>query len=204
MITRRHILAGTGSIAAIMTTRAAAAGESTITRQERNQTMQITRAGSQPSNKGPADYFTGTVRVDPLFPVREPGRVSAGSVTFEPGARTAWHTHPLGQILIITAGMGWVQYEGGPIEEVRPGDVVWFPPDLKHWHGATPTTAMTHTAIQETLKARTSIGWKRSATSNTENRSIADETVSKLRGSAADHDCVRAHIWTKLTERRSK
>jgi quercetin dioxygenase-like cupin family protein len=120
--------------------------------------MQITRAGSQPSNKGSADYFTGTVRVDPLFPVREPGRVSAGSVTFEPGARTAWHTHPLGQALIITAGLGWVQYEGGPIEEVRPGDVVWFPPGLKHWHGATPTTAMTHLAIQETLHGK-NVDW---------------------------------------------
>ena len=99
--------------------------------------MQITRAGSQPSNKGSPEYFTGTVRIDPLFPVREPSRLSAASVTFEPGARTAWHTHPLGQTLIITAGVGWVQREGGPVEEVRPGDVVWFPPGLKHWHGAT-------------------------------------------------------------------
>jgi len=158
MITRRRILAATGSMAALMTTRAAAARESNVTTQGRNGAMQITRAGSQPSNKGSADYFTGTVRVDPLFPVREPGRVSAGSVTFQPGARTAWHTHPLGQTLIITAGMGWVQREDAPIEEVRPGDVVWFPPGLKHWHGATPTTAMTHIAIQETLNGK-NVDW---------------------------------------------
>jgi quercetin dioxygenase-like cupin family protein len=116
--------------------------------------MQITRAGSQPSRKGAAEYFTGAARIDPQFPVREPGRVSIGSVTFEPGARTAWHTHPLGQHLIITSGFGWVQREGGPIEEVWPGDVVWFPPGLKHWHGATPTTAMTHFAIQEALNGK--------------------------------------------------
>jgi quercetin dioxygenase-like cupin family protein len=124
----------------------------------RSSTMQITRAGSQPSGKGPAEYFTGTVRVDPLFPVREPGRVFAGSVTFEPGARTAWHTHPLGQTLIIIAGAGWVQREAGPIEEVRPGDVVWFPCGLKHWHGATPTTSLTHIAIQETLNGK-NVDW---------------------------------------------
>ena len=94
--------------------------------------MQIIRGGSQASRPGPAEYFTGAVRIDPLFPVREPSRVSAGSVTFEPGARTAWHTHLLGQTLIITSGLGWVQREGGPIEDVRPGDVVWFPPGLKH------------------------------------------------------------------------
>jgi quercetin dioxygenase-like cupin family protein len=105
-----------------------------------------------------SDYFTGTVRIDPLFPVRDPARVSAGSVTFEPGARTAWHTHPLGQTLIITAGLGWVQHDGGPIEEVRPGDVVWFPPGLKHWHGATSTTAMTHIAVQETLNGK-NVDW---------------------------------------------
>ena len=120
--------------------------------------MQITRVGSQPSSKGSQEYFTGTVRIDPLFQVREPSRVSAASVTFEPGARTAWHTHPLGQRLIITAGVGWVQREGGPVEEVRPGDVVWFPPDLKHWHGATPTTAMTHMAIQETVNGK-NVDW---------------------------------------------
>jgi quercetin dioxygenase-like cupin family protein len=120
--------------------------------------MQITRAGSQPSNKGSADYFSGSVRIDPLFPVREPARVSGASVTFEPGARTAWHTHPLGQTLIVTAGLGWVQGEGGPVEEVRPGDVIWFPPGLKHWHGATPVTGMTHIAIQEALDGK-NVDW---------------------------------------------
>jgi quercetin dioxygenase-like cupin family protein len=116
--------------------------------------MEIKRSGSQPSGKGPADWFTGTVRIDPLFPVKEPARAAGNNVTFEPGARTAWHTHPLGQTLIITAGCGRVQREGGPIEEVRPGDVVWFPPGEKHWHGASPTTAMTHIAIQESLNGK--------------------------------------------------
>ncbi len=111
--------------------------------------MDIKRSGSQPSSKGPADYFTGTVRIDPLFAAPAPARVSGASVTFEPGARTAWHTHPLGQTLIVTAGMGRVQREGGPVEDIRPGDVVWFPPGEKHWHGASPTTAMTHIAIAE-------------------------------------------------------
>ena len=113
--------------------------------------MDIKRSGSQPSGKGPSDYFTGAVRVDPLFEAPEPARVRGALVTFEPGARTAWHTHPLGQTLIITAGCGWVQREGGPIEEIRPGDVVWFPPGEKHWHGASPATAMSHIAIQEAL-----------------------------------------------------
>jgi quercetin dioxygenase-like cupin family protein len=116
---------------------------------QRRATMEIKRNGSQPSGKGSPDYFTGTVRVDPLFQAPDPGRVSGGSVTFEPGARTAWHAHPLGQTLIVTAGCGRVQREGGPIEEIRPGDVVWIPPGVKHWHGAAPTTAMTHIAIQE-------------------------------------------------------
>jgi quercetin dioxygenase-like cupin family protein len=111
--------------------------------------MQVIRSGSRPSVKGPADYFTGAVRVDPLFQAGDPARVSGGHVTFEPGARSAWHTHPLGQTLIVTSGLGWAQAVGGPIEEIRPGDVVWFPPGLKHWHGATPTTAMTHIAITE-------------------------------------------------------
>src|ERR687885_436048 len=111
--------------------------------------MEIKWSGSQPSDKGPAEWFTGTVRIDPLFQASEPARVSGASVAFEPGARTAWHTHPLGQTLIVTAGCGWAQREGGPIEEIRPGDVVWFPPGEKHWHGATATTAMTHIAIQE-------------------------------------------------------
>jgi quercetin dioxygenase-like cupin family protein len=116
--------------------------------------MQITRAGSQASRKGPAEWFTGTVRIDPLFQAPEPARVGGATVTFEPGARTAWHTHPLGQTLIVTAGLGWVQREGGPVEEVRPGDIVWFPPGLKHWHGATLTTVMTHIAIQESLDGK--------------------------------------------------
>jgi len=116
--------------------------------------MEIKRIGSQPSAKGPADWFTGTVRIDPLFNAAEPGRVGAASVTFEPGARTAWHTHPLGQTLIVTAGCGWVQRWDGPIEEVHPGDVVWFPPGEKHWHGATATTAMSHIAIQEALDGK--------------------------------------------------
>src|SRR6188768_3736932 len=116
--------------------------------------MEITRSGSQPSGRGPAEYFTGTVRIDPLFQAADPGRVAAASVTFEPGARTAWHTHPLGQTLIVTAGCGLAQREGGPIEEIRPGDVIWFEPGEKHWHGATATTAMTHIAIQEALDGK--------------------------------------------------
>jgi quercetin dioxygenase-like cupin family protein len=160
MITRRRMLAATGGLAALTAAGPGAADTATPTVpiERRNETMQITRGGSQPSRKGPAEYFTGTVRVDPLFQAPEPARVSGGSVTFEPGARSAWHTHPLGQTLIITAGLGWVQREGGPIEEVRSGDVVWFPPGLKHWHGATPTTAMTHIAIQEALNGR-NVDW---------------------------------------------
>ncbi len=113
--------------------------------------MEIRRAGSRPSGKGPAEYFSGTVRIDPLNQPTEPARTGCALVTFEPGARTAWHTHPLGQTLIVTAGCGWVQREGGPIEAIRPGDVVWFPAGEKHWHGATATTAMSHIAIQEAL-----------------------------------------------------
>lgn len=113
--------------------------------------MDIKRVGSQSSAKGSADWFTGSVRVDPLFQAPDPAFVSGASVTFEPGARTAWHTHPLGQTLIVTAGSGWVQREGGPVEQIRPGDVVWFPPGEKHWHGATSTTGMTHIAVQEKL-----------------------------------------------------
>jgi quercetin dioxygenase-like cupin family protein len=116
--------------------------------------MEITRNGSQPSSKGPADYFTGSVRVDPLSPAHDPSRVVVGSVTFEPGARTAWHTHPLGQILIVTAGCGRAQRWGSPVEEIRPGDAIWFPPGEKHWHGAAPTSAMTHIAIQEQLDGK--------------------------------------------------
>jgi quercetin dioxygenase-like cupin family protein len=131
-----------------MTGSRGAAGKSN---EARDKKMDIKRSGSQPSGKGPAEYFTGTVRIDPLNSPPDPARVSMALVTFEPGARTAWHTHPLGQTLIVTAGCGWVQREGGPIEDIRPGDVAWFPPGEKHWHGATPTTAMSHIAIQEKL-----------------------------------------------------
>jgi quercetin dioxygenase-like cupin family protein len=139
--------------------------------------MDIKRGGSQPSRKGPADYFTGTVRIDPLFEAPDPARVvgaqsasgkvqsgfpirstTINSVTFEAGARTAWHTHPLGQTLIVVSGLGWAQHEGGPVEEIRPGDVVWFPPGEKHWHGASPTTPMTHIAIQEALDGK-AVDW---------------------------------------------
>jgi len=116
--------------------------------------MEIKRNGSQLSVKGPADWFAGSVRIDPLFQTPDPARVQGASVTFEPGARTAWHTHPLGQTLIVTSGRGWAQRWGGPIEEICPGDVVWFAPNEKHWHGATPTTAMTHIAVQEKLDGK--------------------------------------------------
>jgi len=116
--------------------------------------MEIKRAGSQPSAAGPTDWFTGTVRIDPLFPATAPARAAGNAVTFEPGARTAWHTHPLGQVLIVTAGCGRVQRWGGAIEEIRPADVVVFAPNEKHWHGAAPTTAMTHIAIQEYLDGK--------------------------------------------------
>lgn len=116
--------------------------------------MDIMRVGTRPSGKGPADWFTGTVRIDPLFLAQEPARVAGASVTFEPGARTAWHTHPLGQTLIVVSGLGLVQREGGPVEEIRPGDVIWFPPGEKHWHGASATVAMTHIAIQEALDGK--------------------------------------------------
>jgi quercetin dioxygenase-like cupin family protein len=120
--------------------------------------MEIQRIGTRPSNKGPEDWFSGSVRIDPLFEANDSRRAAAASVTFEPGARTAWHTHPLGQTLIITSGLGWAQREGGPIEEIRPGDVVWFAPNEKHWHGASPNTAMTHIAIQEQLDGKV-VNW---------------------------------------------
>src|SRR5215467_4520255 len=122
------------------------------------QNMNIKRSGSQPSGKGPAENFTGSVRVDPLFQAPNPARAVGASVTFEPGARTAWHIHPLGQTLIVTAGYGRAQRWGGPIEDIHPGDVIWFEPGEKHWHGATPTTAMTHIAIQERLDGKT-VDW---------------------------------------------
>ena len=120
--------------------------------------MDIRRAGSQPSGKGPEEYFTGTVRIDPLFSPPDPARVAGALVTFEPGARTAWHTHPLGQTLLVISGVGRAQREGGPIEEIRPGDVVWFEPGEKHWHGASPATAMSHIAIQEKLNG-SAVDW---------------------------------------------
>ena len=120
--------------------------------------MQIYKCGSRPSAQGPENNFTGTVRVDPLFPVNQPARANGGNVTFEPGARTAWHEHPLGQTLIVTAGCGRVQRWGSPIEEIRPGDVVWIPPHEKHWHGATEHTSMTHIAIQEHLDGK-AVDW---------------------------------------------
>lgn len=116
--------------------------------------MEIIRTGTQPSGKGPSDWFTGSVRIDPLFQPNEYRRSAAAIVTFEPGARTAWHTHPLGQTLIVISGLGWAQKEGGPVEEIRPGDVVWFAPGEKHWHGASPTVAMTHIATQEQLNGK--------------------------------------------------
>jgi quercetin dioxygenase-like cupin family protein len=151
VITRRAVLIlGSVAIAEIHPPLVLAAGKQKETKMD----IDIKRNGSRPSQKGPEDWFTGTVRIDPLFQAPEPARTSGAYVTFESGARTAWHTHPLGQTLIVTAGLGWVQREGGSVEEIRPGDVVWFPPGLKHWHGASATTAMTHIAIQETLNGK--------------------------------------------------
>jgi quercetin dioxygenase-like cupin family protein len=155
IITRRNLLAATGGLAMLAAHPAAAQAAATGPTTPGIRTMEIKRSGSQPSGKGPAEYFTGTVRVDPLFRAPDPARVAGASVTFEPGARTAWHTHPLGQTLIVTAGLGWAQCEGRAVEEIRPGDVVWFPPGEKHWHGATPKTAITHIAIQEALDGKT-------------------------------------------------
>ncbi|MBP1807056.1 (R)-mandelonitrile lyase [Rubellimicrobium aerolatum] len=126
--------------------------------------MKIQPAGSQPSRQGPAEWFAGRVRIDPLFPVEPPSRMAGNLVTFEPGARTAWHTHPLGQTLIVVQGMGWVQREGGPREEVRPGDVARFAPGERHWHGATATTAMTHLAVQEADDGGSTVTWMEQVT----------------------------------------
>jgi len=125
--------------------------------------MEIKRNGSQPSQKGPGEYFTGTVRIDPIIQAPEPSRVTAGFVTFEPGARSAWHTHPLGQTLIVTSGLGWTQCWDGPIEEIRPGDVLWCPPGVKHWHGASPKTGMTHIAVTEQLNGK-NVDWMEKVT----------------------------------------
>lgn len=152
-IIRRHFLKATGAAAlALPAFLNQPVDAGMANKQESN--MEIKRVGSQPSSKGPADWFMGTVRIDPLFETKEPARAGGASVTFEPGARTAWHTHPLGQILIVTAGCGRAQRWGSPIEEIRPGDVVWFPPAVKHWHGASPKNAMTHIAIQESLEGK--------------------------------------------------
>ncbi len=156
-ITRRHLPRLAGGLAVLIGYRSAFAQPMAQT-VDRKMTMKIDRNGSRPSTKGSQDYFSGSVRVEPVFQLGDPMRLNAGSVTFEPGARTAWHTHPLGQTLIITAGLGWVQSEGGSIEEVRPGDVVWFPPGQKHWHGATSATAMTHIAVQESLNGK-NVDW---------------------------------------------
>jgi len=157
MITRRTMLAATGSLSATAAFATLAGGTNAQT-QQGSRAMRITRGNSQASRKGPAEYFTGTVRVDAPFSAPAPARVSGGTVTFEPGARTAWHTHPLGQTIIIIAGCGWVQVEGGPREEVRPGDIVWFPPGARHWHGATATIGMSHIAISEALDGKT-VDW---------------------------------------------
>jgi quercetin dioxygenase-like cupin family protein len=138
-------------------------GAITAASKEHSQTIRIMRMGSQRSREGPAEYFTGSARIDPLFAAEEPSRSSASSVTFEPGARTAWHTHPLGQVLIVTAGTGLVQRWGGPIEEFRAGDVVRIPPGVKHWHGASPTSRMTHIAIQEELGGK-NVEWMEKVT----------------------------------------
>ena len=151
-LSRRSFLKTTG--AALATPAILLAQVEAPSPQTQQVNMEIKRIGSQPSVKGPEDWFTGTVRIDPLFQPNAPARTSGASVTFEPGARTAWHTHPLGQTLIVTAGCGRARREGGSIEEIHPGDVVWFPPGVKHWHGATPTTAMTHIAIQEALDGK--------------------------------------------------
>jgi quercetin dioxygenase-like cupin family protein len=161
MITRRNMLAATGGLSALAAVGPEAAfADKKLTEPTRpgNGTMEIRRGGSQPFANGPAEHFTGAARIDPLFEAPDPARASSASVTFEPGAHTAWHAHPLGQTLIVTSGVGWTQCWGGQVEEIRPGDVIWCPPDVKHWHGATPTTAMTHIAIVERLDGKT-VAW---------------------------------------------
>jgi quercetin dioxygenase-like cupin family protein len=156
MITRRNALVAAGGFVAL----AAGKGRSdavetpNVPTEQRKATMEIIRNGTRPSAKGPAEWFTGSVRIDPLFQAPEPARGFGASVTFEAGARTAWHTHPLGQTLIVTTGLGWAQRWGGPKQEIRPGDVVWFAPGEKHWHGAAATTAMTHIGIVEELNGK--------------------------------------------------
>ena len=157
--TRRNVLAAAGSLVFVAATRSSLAETAPVSdTTKRKKAMDIKRNGSRPSSKGPDTWFAGRVRVDPMFQVGDPARLSGGQVTFEPGARTMWHTHPLGQTLIVTSGLGWVQCENGPVEEIRPGDIVWFPPGEKHWHGATATTAMTHIAITEWLDGK-NVDW---------------------------------------------
>src|SRR5438067_3092719 len=150
-ILRRRFLTTMGAVAATaLTFPAILRGQTTTSGiQGKELDMEIKRVGTQASTKGPADWFTGTVRIDPLFQANAPARAAGAIVTFEPGARSVWHTHPLGQTLIVTSGMGWTQCEGEEIVEIRAGDIIWCPPGHKHWHGATPTSAMTHVAIQE-------------------------------------------------------
>lgn len=150
-VARRHLLRLVGGLAVLTLYRPALAQQPMKQSTEGKATMNIQRNGSRPSTKGAQDYFSGSVRVEPVFQVGDPMRLNAGSVTFEPGARTAWHTHPLGQTLYVVSGVGRVQAKGGPIREIRPGDVVWIPPGEKHWHGASPTNGMTHVAMQEAL-----------------------------------------------------
>jgi quercetin dioxygenase-like cupin family protein len=158
-IQRREFLrSGAAAAFALATANPARAQVLQTRTQENRMDIDITRVGSKPSQKGPAEWFTGSVRVEILFGDKAPSRVSSANVAFEPGARTAWHTHPLGQHIIITSGVGWVQQEGGVVQEVRPGDVVWFPPNVKHWHGASPENAMTHIAIQE-AKDGSAVEW---------------------------------------------
>jgi quercetin dioxygenase-like cupin family protein len=154
-VSRRAVLAGT---VATLLSAELAHGDTPASNYLRRTTMNIMRSGSQPSAKGPAEYFTGVVRIDMPFKGTAPARIGGAIVTFEPGARTAWHTHPLGQTLIVTSGLGWVQREGGAKEDIRPGDIVWIPPGEKHWHGATATTGMMHIAIAEALDGKT-VDW---------------------------------------------
>jgi quercetin dioxygenase-like cupin family protein len=175
MMTRRRLLAATAGLAVAAAGRTAAhEPATTVPTAERIRTMEIKRGGSQPSGKGPAEYFTGAVRVDPLFQAPDPAHGFGASVTFEPGARTAWHTHPLGQTLIVTAGCGWAQRWGGQLEEIRPGDVIGFAPGEKHWHGATATTAMTHIAIVEHVGGKTA-DWMEHVSAEQYRRSIHQE-----------------------------
>jgi quercetin dioxygenase-like cupin family protein len=162
------MLAAAGALPAMVATVGAAgqtsvAAKSQLAKTTRSGSMKITRNASQPFRKGPAEYFTGSVRIDQPFQGSAPARVGGAFVTFEPGARTAWHTHPLGQTLIVTSGLGWVQVEGSAKEEIRPGDVVWFPAGEKHWHGATVTSPMTHIAVAEALDGKT-VDWMEQVT----------------------------------------